>query len=761
MMSHRQALGLLLLLQLLYFHRVVLDGEVIFPHNNAAPVCQAPLTDRWRNYYRFTDHSDFYIPELHQTLHGHGRAWLPTWNPHTELGRPIAQRSGFGMASPYTFLLSLVTRNTLTFYTWLAVGTVCLSGVFFFAFLEALELNAPACLCSAAGLSLGIYNSCWLTFPMYLSTICWSAALLWLVTVFIRRPTWAIGLGISFATYSLLVTGYPQFIVFQVYVLASFILLRLAQTHVSWIPRLRIFSRLTALAVTGAIMAAPVYLDLAVDAVRSNRGPMGPKLAFSILDIYCNYHDFSELSKFLSLVYDTFWYGNPLDDTYPFKNKFEFLGLSFTPLYSSLLLVSLFLSKRRPEIWLWQGIGVVCLIGTLWPTAYWFAICHLGFHLSQFEMLRGATIPAFVVAGYTVDVILREGIPRRALACGSVAAAWGWCLLACCYRAPVPLHAGYAVIGGMLTVATVALLWSRNPQLLNGLVAITVCAYGYRLMLTRPADTIHLNSPFVDKIRAALPEGARFAKCGKDTVGLIAHNQECLLGLQSIHSFSSLVPSGYSRLAERLSVAGTGVMGIYNGYVEPPSRLDEPILSYCGLGLVLSKQALDPKQFRQVDEFFSVKLYQPIEPPTLHAQLPLAIEADESRIQFSGPLTAQPRQPVQLVGAFDDWRRYRLIRSESPTVLFVSQQYHPNWKATSGGKTLRTIEVNDFFQGVVVPPGVEEITMEFRPWCLWSWLPWPCYAAAGVGCFAAGLRRRRSVTLAESGPAFPARPLAA
>ncbi len=746
-MSHRQALGLLLILQLLYFHRVILDGEVIYPHNNAAPLCQAPLTDHWRNYYRFTDHSDFYIPEFHQTLHGRSRAWLSTWNPHTELGRPTAQRSGFGKASPYTFLLSLFTRDTLRFYTWLAVGTVCLSGVFFFAFVQALGLGAPACLCSAAGLSLGVYNSCWLTFPMYLSTISWSAALLWLVTLFIRRPTWIVALGVSFATYSLLVTGYAQFIVFQVYLLAGFSVLQVWRTYGSWRQRIMILCQLAGLALSGAFMSAPVYLDLAIDAGRSNRGPRGPELAFSILDIYCNYHDFGELAKYLSLVYDTFWYGNPLDDAFPFKGQFEFLGLSFTPFYGSLLVVSLLLTRRRPELFLWQGIGALCLVGTVWPAAYWFAIQRLGFHLSQFEMLRGATMPAFVVVAYTVDVLVREGLSRRVLACVLVAALWTFGTAAAAIGAPAPLHAGYVVVGLLLVAGTMALLWTRNVHLLHGLAAVTVCAYGYRIMLTRPPGTIHMNSTFVEKVRAALPEGSRFAKCGKEAYGLIVHNQESILGLKSIHSFNSLASGSFNRLAERLNVAGGGVMGIYCGWVEPAARLNDPILSYCGVGLVLSKQPLDPTRYQLVDEYFTVKFYQPVAPPILMAQLPMVVGPNACDVHLEESLAAHAPQPVQLMESFDDWRRYAVKAAETPTLFFISQQYHPSWKATSGRQSLRTVEINGFFQGVVVPPGVQTVTMEFRPWSLWSWVPWVCYAGGGFTCLATARWRRRSAQL--------------
>src|SRR5438128_6733941 len=159
-MSHRKALLLLVVLQALFFNRVLLDGEVIYPHDNHDAVAAPPSNTHRLGFQAYTDHSDFFIPELHHHLNGRSYAWISTWNPHAELGRPTSQMSGLSTANLFTRLFALFTHDAFRVYTVLCVFTVCLSGIFFFAFLETLGLSAPACLCASAGLSLGMYQTC-------------------------------------------------------------------------------------------------------------------------------------------------------------------------------------------------------------------------------------------------------------------------------------------------------------------------------------------------------------------------------------------------------------------------------------------------------------------------------------------------------------------------------------------------------------------------------------------------------------------------
>ena len=80
----------------------------------------------------------------------------------------------------------------------------------------------------------------------------------------------------------------------------------------------------------------------------------------------------------------------------------------------------------------------------------------------------------------------------------------------------------------------------------------------------------------------------------------------------------------------------------------------------------------------------------------------------------------------------DDFQKIQLTASPEETLLFVSQQYHPAWSATADQGPLRTVLVNGFYQGVIVPPMTPKVELSFRPFVLWSWLPQLFFAAGAT-----------------------------
>ncbi|MGH7197319.1 MAG: hypothetical protein ACREH5_01065, partial [Candidatus Omnitrophota bacterium] len=57
--------------------------------------------------------------------------------------------------------------------------------------------------------------------------------------------------------------------------------------------------------------------------------------------------------------------------------------------------------------------------------------------------------------------------------------------------------------------------------------------------------------------------------------------------------------------------------------------------------------------------------------------------------------------------------------------------FHPSWRARAKGFTLPTVKVNNFYQGVRIPPETSEVTLEFKPFVRWMWLPQFLFLGAG------------------------------
>jgi hypothetical protein len=60
------------------------------------------------------------------------------------------------------------------------------------------------------------------------------------------------------------------------------------------------------------------------------------------------------------------------------------------------------------------------------------------------------------------------------------------------------------------------------------------------------------------------------------------------------------------------------------------------------------------------------------------------------------------------------------ISTAVPGLLFVSQSYHPGWRATANGQETEVLRTNGAFQGIQVPAGRSRVELRFDPGSLRS-----------------------------------------
>ena len=726
--NYRNAFFFLILVQIFYFAPILFKAEVIFPHNNTRETHSTILKDDEHiSNRKFTDQSWAYIPEINHHLNGNSHAWLSTWNPYVQLGRPAYHLCGFSKAYLTTHLLSLFTNNPFVLYTSLTVLSLFLTGVFLFLFLKTLGLCPLACSIAAIGLSTGVFVSYWLTFVMFIGPICWSLCLLWLITKFLQKRSYLVAVGISFATYSLLLTGYPQFTVLQTYLISAYSLIYLWKSYGKAGTKLYTALMLIGSAVLGLIMASPVFLDLAVNAQRSARLSTGDEFFLGMLP---GTNSFKYLGMFLFSIFDPFWVGNPIERGYPYLS---FNGLCLTPLYFGLFLLSFFYGQWR-KLWPWQLFAILCLIATVWPKAYLFMVHYMGFHLSRLQPLSGALLPAFVLCGYAVDYIMRnkpDKTPSLIKPVVFILPLYLIGVLTLLWLNTPKLSVIYIMICCGVTAGLLCFVRTRKPILLQILSVVAVFAYSSGLMLTRPLEQIQTSSPLVKRVQAQTHDGSRYAKVGRKVSYLFPPNEEALLKIKSIHSYDSLSSRNYQRLVLQLSEKGTISYGRFFISLSSSSKLSDPAFSYSGVGLLLSR---DPN---------GVKFTKTPTRPLLYTQTKNFHKVG-NQIIFRGFLREHSELKVEQIAEFDDFRKFKVTRSDQKTILFVSQQYHPYWKASSRGKALETMIINDFYQGVVIPPHTHEVQLEFRSYVLWSWLPQLLYILFALGSLVNWMKKRYS-----------------
>jgi hypothetical protein len=736
-MSYRFVFLLLMGMFVLYFSRILFLGEVIFPHNNAVEAgAVSEERDAYRSNRKFSDESSFFIPELTNNLSSNRKAWLNTWNPHVELGRP-ALHGGLSRAFALTNLLSYFTSNPFVLYTALVLLTVGLTVGFLLLFLRSLGLHPAACGCAVLGLGFTTMISYWLCFVMFLSAICWPICLLWLITEFTRKRSWPVALGLAFATYCLLVSGYPQVTILSAYMIGAYALLKIVQMPGARREKLRTMLAMLGCAGAGVLASLPVYLDLLVIAKDSAR--LGDVRDSFFLGVLPPCRNLQQVASFLMTLFDWSWLGNAIDPKYPL----DFNGVSFTPVYGSLIWLS-FLLKNRPPLWLWQLFVLACLAATIFPTVYLFAVHHLGFGLSPIQLLGGGIIPGFVLSAFTVDAIfrgeLRLTIRSAAWLLAPVVVEGATALLV--WRR-LPIHAGAVWVTLLLVAALLGATYWRSVPAFLGLAVLSVLLYGRPLILSRQPSTIHLTSSLIDAIKAVTQGGSRFAIGDSTIKAELPPNEEVLFGLTSINSYDSLSSRRYQELVHKWSPSRALSYGRHFKFLDMESVLADPAFPLSNVKVVLSKRSPETERLKLAAEVNEIKVYQPVAAPINLLQT--------SRYSFSSARGAviDPSIDQQILAShcvkfLNDFQQIELTPSPGETLLFVSQQYHPAWRAASGKQPLTTVVVNKFYEGVIVPPHTSQVELSFRPFVLWSWLPQLLFAGTAAFLLVRAVLARRA-----------------
>ncbi len=742
-LRHGHARLLLLAALLAFAAPVLLRGEVVFPHRNREELGLPPAPAGRPESRVFSDLSSVFVPQLHQHLNGDAAGWLSTWDPHTELGRPSLHTGGLSKAFVLTHALSWVSDDAFRVYTALALAAVAGTGLFGFELLAALGLHPAACLAGALSLALGAFVPFWLRFALFVWGICWTLALLWATTRLLERPSPLRALGLAFAVHALLLTGYPQQVVWHAWLVAGYALLRLARQPLAARARLR-----RALAWAGAVLAGglstlPVTLDLALLARRSAR--LGADADFFLAALPA-LEGAREALAFLVTSFDPLWLGSPLLEAYPAR----FDGVALLPLGAACALWSLLDGLPR-RLWPAQAFAALTLLLALVPEAFQIGIRYAGLGLSRFDPLAAGLIPLAALAAYGADHALRNGLRQRSAAL-LLAGLPGPLLAAAAAGAGLPVAPGPVLAALGLAAGACAVALTRSAALLALLALAGAAHYALPLRGMRPLEEIARDSELAALLRRETGDGSRYALVG-DAGLLLPSNQEQLLGLRSVHTYDSLSSRAYQAWAQRASEAGTRVYGRYFRSLASPRDLSRPALDAAGVGVWVAPGGLGPAAAgERLAALGGGGIYRARERPLLEAQL-TGFEETGGALRLAGRLRELPRLPVARTLDRDDRLEFQVTPASGPTLLFVSQQHHPHWRAFAGAVELACLPVDGIFLGVLLPPGTGSVELRFLPHARHAWIPQLGFALLFAAAAAAALARRLRGRTRRASPA--------
>lgn len=706
-------------------------GQVICPYQpTMATGSQANMRVHETENRKFSDFWRGYIPSVTLQLKGPRSGWLTLWSEFNALGRPAYQIAGFSRAYFLSWVIGLFTASPLIFFTILSLMSCYLAGLFVMLFCRELELSPLAGLLAGTTFATSPVFMYWLTFPMFLAVWCWAAGALWGITRTAKRPDllgWSV---LAFSVYSLLLTAYPQRVVFHVYILGAYaiclavgVLRRRGGREAG-----RVVGLWAGAALLGGLAALPVWLDLFDVLRQSARTETASSFFTSVLP---HIRGIGDALQFVALSTAPELFGNPVSGTYPFH---IYDGLSITAFFVFLLAASAVLRWKRSWGW-WLGVLLLGVF-TFSRTFYEFGLHYMIFDLSRSLPLVNVMLPLAVIAAFGADALVHQQAGRRrllAVGCGLLAA-----LLAVAAAMVYGIHFGFPVRWKMAAVMVfiVVLLATQARRVhtvfLLAALLLTVATTAYPLMLRQYRDQITVNSSLTNRIREALPGGSRYAVVGPG-VTILPPNFNANIGLRSIHSYDSLSSKRYQDLIKKLG----GKVVTYGRWNDSIGKSFDSLWFWMSnIGLVLSKERLDDGNLEFVGEQGGVRMYRVTSRMGRAALVGVRPQmlsrsgvADIHRAAVDG------RAPAREIRDEGDLLEYA-VTAAAPSVLVVSQIFNSDWKAEvrkgSAWTEADTVAVDGIFQGVVVPSGSTAVRLAFRPYVRFAWIGhviWACLLA--------------------------------
>lgn len=692
--------------------------EVVAPYRQFTELA---LTDNTGDLHlenrKFSDFNNGFIPRITEHLVGNRSGWLTLWTDANELGRPMYQASEFSPAYLLSWAVALLTDNPWVAITITSLLVILGSGGFVILFCRELGLNPLAGLIAGVSMAFSPLFMYWLTFPIFLAVWCWSAGSLWAVTRLFRRPD-LLGWGaLAFSLYSLLMTAYPQAIVFHAYLLMGYglyLLYRKSQLGSREIVRFLALSG-SAL-VVGAGLAAPIYRDLIISSVESARVAPDPSFFTAVLPKFANFY---EVVRFFVLGTIPELFGNPISPAFPFVYD----GLSVTLLVIFFAVVGLLTAFKQTWGW-WLAICALCLLAFV-PSLYVLGVKYLGFNLSRSNPLASIMLPLIVIVAYGVDAMVKRTEPGRVAKVTVVASV---CVLfviavglAYSYKQSVPPRWGMALIMlGILVLLAVQYRKTQPVLLVISLFTVLV-SVSYPLMLRQDLAHIAITSPLVEKMRESLPEGSRFAVAAPG-ISVLPPNMNASFGLASVHSYNSLSSTRYHTLIEALG----GEMQTYGRWNEAISPdYASAMFWMSNIGLMLSSTKLANKNLEYLGSEAGVHLYK------VNSRMGRSVQVitsphenlDEDSLYITDPRLLQIHSPLKILDEGDILEFE--VKPEISSTLILSQKFHRDWQARALVQQkwlpVKTQEINGVFQGVAIPPNAQRIRLEFKPFARYAW----------------------------------------
>ena len=198
-----------------------------------------------------------------------------------------------------------------------------------------------------------------------------------------------------------------------------------------------------------------------------------------------------------------------------------------------------------------------------------------------------------------------------------------------------------------------------------------------------------------------------------------------------MNSYDSLSSRQYQELTNKWGASRNPTYGRFFRSLDVSAALADQAFPLSNVSVILSSRLLETDRLALAAEVDGIRLYEPVTAPIGLLQTPRFRFLNAREVMID-PALDQENLPSRQVEVLNDFQKIQVTPSPRATLLFLSQQYYHAWRAESHHQLLRTVMVNRFYQGVILPPNTSEIELSFKPFVLWSWLPQFLFAGCGV-----------------------------
>lgn len=703
------------------FWRVLFDHHVIAPHamydelGLATPASLETIENR-----KFSDFSNAFLPEIAQHMQGERSAWLATFTNANELGRPLHQIAGFSPSYFPTWIAFHFTDVPWTFFNLYTLSICFFSGLFFLLLCRELALHPMAGLIAAASLAFSPLFLYWISFPMFAAVYCWGCGILWSLTRLAKKADYLAWVALSFSTYSLLMTGYPQPIVFHLYLFSVYFLFLFLWHKHPHHARLHFLLTCSSAVFVAAILVLPVYADVYLNSTLSPRAQIDTAFFTSVLPGFTTFNELFEFF-FLSTVAPVFGTGTHSD--FPLKYN----GLSLTLFVCVFAILSFFLCLRK-TLPLW----IVCIIlacFTLVHDLYAFGVEHLGFHLSRSTTLTPMTLPMCLILAFTADTLLK----KRTQTSKSKIFTTSVILVLILFGALIfadsnGITVSWDHVTALLTVNLLLTFAYRRhaPIFIFIALCITIFFTTKPLILSQDRDRLANSSPLLSLITENLEQHQRLALL-VDRRDILPANLNALFGISSVHSYNSLSSSRYHQAIENLG-GKVIAFGRRNMFIQPDLNSHDFWLS--NIGLVISDHAHTNAELELIGQHDTLYVYRVKQ--TMGQAVITSIE--ESMLQdLELTVTDGMREHSQVISPERDQAdllqfdvAHTLSETGRSSLLIVSLKHYPQWQAEAQindqWRDIDTLRVNDAYLGIVIPEQANKLRLTFKTYSKLAYL---------------------------------------